>query len=387
MSLQKIYLILLFSYSLVSCNKIEIYCPKVQLNDIGSLLDKARMDSTQAKVDLLVKNGFYDEAAKEDKLQDWYEFMNVYIEDTIPTKDIKLFPFSESLKMIPKDNSILMINEAHHLVEHRLLLLNYLRLLKSEGYKYIAIEAISSDLNIPIFNYNGVNHEIGFYTDEPYFTNILLLSKELGLELIRYEPLAARYDVPGNRDSLMAMNILKNWNPEKGKLLIYCGWAHINNQKYWLRNYLEEANPNLKIFSVNQTYLNSPIGSKYQDSLRENFKKIDCPSVLIRNGELFRLGIGYEMELMYPEFPFKSDNCFPNLINIKELLEGLDENETYYFYNSKVDFAYLCEINPNLIVYNTSGNSCYYFLQPGKYNLFKYSIKKSSLNFIKSISL
>lgn len=387
MSLQKIYLILLFTYSLVSCNKFEKYCPKVQLNEIGSLVDKNRLDSIQARVDLLVKNGFYDEAAKVDKLQDWYEFMNVYVEDTIAQKDIKLAAFSKSIKMIPKDNSILMINEAHHLVEHRLMALNNLKLWKSEGYKYIAIEAISSDQNIPIFKYGGVNPEIGFYTDEPYFSNILLLAKELGLELIRYEPLTAKYDVPGNRDSLMAINILKQWKPENGKLLIYCGWAHINNQKYWLRSYLEKSNSSLKIFSINQTYLNSSIGSKYQESLSKNLKNIDCPSILIRNGELYRLGKGYEMELIYPELPLKSDNCFPNLININELLKRLDKNVTYYFYNSEVDFDYLCEINPNLIVYNTSGNTDFYYLLPGKYNLFKYSTKNSSLNFIKSISL
>ena len=362
MSMPKTKLMLFFLF-LLSCNSNKFNCPKFEISEIRKYVDSTRVDTIQAIVDVLIKNGYLEEAIKLDKKQDWEEFMTNYISDTIPP------------------------HESHHLVEHRIFLLNYLKTLKEYGYKNLAIEALSNDKNIPIFINNGVNPEIGYYTDEPNFTNLLTEARDLGYNIIRYEPLIADYSTLGNRDSLMAMNILSKWTPNDGKLSIFAGWAHIFKQRYWLRDYLEKQMPEVNIVSVNQTYFNNSISCKYQKTIRNKFNEIMCPSILFSDNKFFTAAEGYEMELIYPENPLDNQKCFNNLKALKKKELNLDDDNIYYMYDAKIENFNICTVNANLILPKTANSDNFYFLPKGTYNIYNYDPIYESLSFVKEVIL
>lgn len=379
-------LILLLSLN-YSCNEAKTNCQKILAEDIENIVDQKRLDSIQARVELLLNNGFYNEARELNQKENWDDFIKVYIEDTHAPSNLKFETFEAAINKIPKENDILMINESHYNAEHRLFLLNFLNEFKEKGYKYLAIEALSSEQSIPIFLNNGVNPDIGFYTDEPYFTSLLLFAKELGLELLRYEPLTFDYKIVGNRDSLMADNILKQWSPSQGKLIVYCGWAHLFNQEHWLRNYLSKLHPKLNIFSINQTYLNYSMNSEYQESIRNVFGEIVTPSVLMLNDSLFIATEGYEMEIVYPKDPFLSENCFKNLKKLNANDDMFAQGFVYYLYNVSTNIDSICKVNPELIINKLDKNNNYFYTRNGQFNVFKYVKQKNELEFYKSIKI
>lgn len=366
-------------YLLISCNGSTIECKKYLPTDIESIVDKTRVDSIPVRVELLANLGFYDEANALCIMEDWNELIKIYIEDTVAPTDLSLMSFEKAIHMLPSETDIVMINETHYNVEHRLFLMNYLELFKNLGFQNLAIEALSSDESNPVFIYNGVNPKIGIYTDEPYFTSLLGYANDLEFNIIRYEPLIADYNLRGNRDSLMAENILKQWTPTKGKLIIYCGWAHLFNEEYWLRNYLHKLNPNLNIFSINQTYFNHSINSKYQESTREILKQISTPSAILRDSNFFTSSYGYDMEIIYPKEPLKSKACFNNLINVKNYVNTLQSGYVYYVYDDKIGYNNICLVNPELVINKLKTNDLNYYIRKGKYNIFKYNTTKNKL--------
>ena len=149
--------------------------------------------------------------------------------NNIPIKISSIYPHFLDLL---KNKKIVAFNEAHHDVRARVFLISILDSLKQLGFTHIAFEGLSK------LNRNkNTNKTEGFYTNEPIFNNLISLAKIKGFKLIFYDVNSSGY----LREKKGAKNILRKINLDKNKLIIFCGYDHI--QKRYKTN-------NFKLFKI-----------------------------------------------------------------------------------------------------------------------------------------
>jgi len=131
----------------------------------------------------------------------------------------------DSLKTISKGQQVVMINEQHWQPKHRYLGNMLLSHFYNEGFRYLAVEAISE-------NEDSLNHrkfpvqETGFYTKEPQLANMIRNALEMGYKLVSYDSC----DSPADREYMQAENIYNKTlkKDSLAKVLVWAGIAHID---------------------------------------------------------------------------------------------------------------------------------------------------------------
>lgn len=160
-------------------------------------------------------------------------------------------PAQATLSRLSAPYDILLMDELHHLPQHRVFLHSMLKQLYVNGYRYLALEALYED----VMKTKTVSVDAGVYTREPNFANMIKEAIRLGFTVFGYE--GSDFSSNTIRDSIAAVNILKQWDPGNGKLIVYGGPAHINKEEtrwgksvgYWL------TRAGYKTFSATQTGL------------------------------------------------------------------------------------------------------------------------------------
>jgi len=123
--------------------------------------------------------------------------------------------------------NVVMFNESHHYSQHRAFLYSQLENLKSLGFTQLALETLNqNDTLLKIRKYPI--KKTGFYTNDPVYGNVIRKALELGFILIPYDI----YKKIG-REKGEAKNIIKQYQPDKGKLFIYAGYGHISETGKW----------------------------------------------------------------------------------------------------------------------------------------------------------
>lgn len=154
---------------------------------------------------------------------------------------------------------VVMVNEAHHAPQTRLLTFSLLRALREKGYGYLAVEALTNDGNDPVSK-GYATRKTGIYTREPVFAELLREAKRLGYTLLPYEPNDKGEQSQQQRETGMAQAIADCLasNPD-ARILIHAGYAHIGERQYGLP---DDAKPmamelarlsGLPILTVDQT--------------------------------------------------------------------------------------------------------------------------------------
>jgi len=158
---------------------------------------------------------FADDIAKSDSV--WRQFAQA--KDTCNC--VQTGTISDLLKVILQ-HKVVMINEAHHIPTHRLLVANLLDTLYKQGFKYLAMEAFVGD---SLFNKTGyVSADNGYYLREPNFANLVRKAYKLGFTVLGYDVMTA------NRDSAQAENIYNHTikQDSTAKVIVLAGWGHID---------------------------------------------------------------------------------------------------------------------------------------------------------------
>ncbi|OED34938.1 hypothetical protein AB832_06640, partial [Flavobacteriaceae bacterium (ex Bugula neritina AB1)] len=122
-----------------------------------------------------------------------------------------------------KDTRIVILNENHWYPNHRILASKVLKILKSEGYTYLAVEAVNKEKD-SVFNKIGYPlRSTGYYVQEPFFGQFLREAKQLEYTVKGYDE-----EIIANREISQAKNIKKilDSNP-KAKILVYAGVDHV----------------------------------------------------------------------------------------------------------------------------------------------------------------
>lgn len=123
---------------------------------------------------------------------------------------------------------MLLLNEAHHLGQHRVFTQSLLADLYAQGYRYLGLEALSdSSINERKF----AVRESGYYTQSPDFGNLIHEALQIGYQLFGYE--ADPTATGPAREQQQAENIYQFMQQQpNGKVLIHCGYAHAYESDY-----------------------------------------------------------------------------------------------------------------------------------------------------------
>lgn len=127
--------------------------------------------------------------------------------------------------------TVIIINEAHHMPRHRTFTAGLLEDLYDLGYRHLGLEALWDTLT------NERKFAVlksGYYTQEPEFGNLVYRAIQLGFHVFGYE---ASPDKNGKeREMEQAQNIKKYMEEHPdGKCIIHCGYDHVfeNKVKHW----------------------------------------------------------------------------------------------------------------------------------------------------------
>lgn len=152
--------------------------------------------------------------------------------DEIELSDHTAIEAIDYLSNVARNFNVMMINEAHHLPQHRVLTIEMLDNLWSLGYRYLALEAL------PFEEAHYSSAEVlseGGYLDEPIFRRMLRHASKKGFKLVSYD-WSAPSDLSGSGIELREINSAKQIyekifkRDENAKVLIHCGYGHIGEK-------------------------------------------------------------------------------------------------------------------------------------------------------------
>lgn len=185
---------------------------------------------------------------------------------------------------------VVMINEAHHSAETRLLTFSLLAKLRTLGYTHFAVEALNeADAELSKRGYPTEN--TGIYTREPIFAEMIREALHLGYVLVPYESPFSPGETQQQRETIQASNLAERVLAKHphAKMLVHAGYAHIGkaliglpgNAKPMAMEFMRLTG--LPILSVDQTAPRPYIigkGKTEHDRLNAEFN-IEAPSVLL----------------------------------------------------------------------------------------------------------
>lgn len=119
---------------------------------------------------------------------------------------------------------VVMVNEAHHQGQTRLLTLSLLAPLRARGFTHLAVETLATPPLAKGYPTLGT----GYYTREPVFAELIREAHRLGYVLVPYEPESTPDQTQQERETGMAriLATLVESQPE-AKLLVHAGYGHV----------------------------------------------------------------------------------------------------------------------------------------------------------------
>jgi hypothetical protein len=122
---------------------------------------------------------------------------------------------------------IILINEAHHVPQHRTFTYELLRALRRKGFTHFAAETLSEqDTRMSERGYP--TRATGYYTSEPVYGDLVRSASKLGYRVVPYEWFGEY--TPDNRERGQANNLVERILKEnpKARILVHAGYAHID---------------------------------------------------------------------------------------------------------------------------------------------------------------
>lgn len=125
---------------------------------------------------------------------------------------------------------VVMVNEAHHLPNTRLLTLALLPRLRELGFTHFAVEGLDpADTGLQARGYPIDTS--GFYVGEPIYAELVRTALRLGYRLVAYEPSESGHLRHQNRETYQVLALKKVLDADPAaRLLVHAGYAHIDKQ-------------------------------------------------------------------------------------------------------------------------------------------------------------
>lgn len=136
-----------------------------------------------------------------------------------------------------RDYKVVMLNEAHHVQEHRAFALQLALALKEAGFTHFGAEAFSPGVLESVRD-GFPSGESGIYTADPFFADLLRQTVRVGYSVFSYEQ-DEHQQAPGGaevslrtavREQSQAGNIKRiiDSSDDEARFFVYAGYSHIN---------------------------------------------------------------------------------------------------------------------------------------------------------------
>ena len=140
-------------------------------------------------------------------------------------------PASEWIAAQADAYRVVLVNEAHHVPQTRVLTVSLLQRLRAKGYTHLAVEALVNDGSDPMPK-GYPERRTGIYTREPVFGELLREARRLGYALLPYEPNHEGEQTQQQRETGQASAIADLLSNEpRAKVLVHAGYAHIGESQ------------------------------------------------------------------------------------------------------------------------------------------------------------
>ncbi|RWU12390.1 hypothetical protein EGC76_04185 [Pseudidiomarina gelatinasegens] len=204
-------------------------------------------------------------------------------------KELEMRDAVKAISQAADSYQVVMINEAHHVTQHRVLTYRLLKRLWDKGFRYLALEGLAQDAEDKLSK-SYVHETSGYFTNEPLFANLVLYARQLGFQLVSYDYGSDIGTGTEARERSAVKNLREKVfdNEPDAKMVIHVGYSHINEDG-WLAHYLKEA-LQLDPLTVNQTDFTERSHKRHEPEsytwLIENHD-FDTPVVLTDNEGAF----------------------------------------------------------------------------------------------------
>jgi hypothetical protein len=174
--------------------------------------------------------GNYREALHQFSLAHGVKRPALSSEEEVSLRNLRPKSALEVLDPLVEGMQIVMVNEAHHVPQHRAFTIDLLRLLQKKGFRYFAVEALSE--SDPALQERGYPiNTSGYYTAEPVFGDLIRTAIRLGFRIVPYEAIKPKN--PEEREQGEAQNLVERvfGRDPRAKVLVYAGYDHINESE------------------------------------------------------------------------------------------------------------------------------------------------------------
>jgi hypothetical protein len=220
----------------------------------------------------------------------------------------------EAISKVSNTAQIILINEAHHVPQHRAFTLELLKTLRQKGFTHFAAETLfESDTRLQERKYP--TKDTGAYINEPLYGDLVRTALKLEYRVVPYE-WRGQYS-PDNRERGQAANLVERIfkdNP-KAKLVVHAGYSHINETgtlagaKTMAQRVKEMTG--IDPFTIDQTMMTEHSAPEFEHPVYRYLiekKRVTKPCVL-RNikGEMWALEQGkWDVTLVHPRSIYKA---------------------------------------------------------------------------------
>lgn len=149
----------------------------------------------------------------------------------LPTAtDYRVVPAPEHVAAMAAARRVVMVNEAHHLPQTRLLTLALLPRLRALGFTHFAVEGLDpADARLQARGYP--TEASGFYVGEPVYAELVRAAIRLGYRVVAYEPRESGELLHQDRETAQAIALKKLLDADPAaRLFVHAGYAHIDEQ-------------------------------------------------------------------------------------------------------------------------------------------------------------
>jgi hypothetical protein len=220
----------------------------------------------------------------------------------------------EAISSVSSTAQIILINEAHHVPQHRAFTLELLKVLRHKGFTHFAAETLfESDTHLQERGYP--TKDTGAYINEPLYGDLVRTALKLGYKVVPYE-WHGQY-TPDNRERGQAANLVEQIfkdNP-KARLVVHAGYSHINEKgtlagAKTMAQRLKEMT-GIDPFTIDQTMMTEHSAPEYEHPIYAYLiakNRMVKPSVLRnRQSEMWTLEKGkWDMTLFHPRSIYKA---------------------------------------------------------------------------------
>ena len=266
----------------------------------------------------------------------------------------------EIVDSLANQSPLIIFNEAHHWPQCRYQLKRLLPKLKEKGFTSLFLEGVNKYQTSTINLGKPINQEIGIYTSDPTFANLLRDAQALGIQIYGYE---FDGEIPGEgesrvqaRERIQAENIIKVISDkhilDTGKVLVYCGYGHANEKETTTgKRMAAHLKEKLKIdpITINQSYL---IG--VENELTNQLKTSKNKPYLLKSPKIENLGYDFMLWEDNPNY-FTNDPQYIYQLgdNQQEIsCKGIDLNRKHFIEIENMDNTSLIRIPYFAKVYN-----------------------------------